>query len=147
MKMSNTIKTGCALGIIGGIVAMIGLVLYLEVDNSAVVTMSVYMLAAVLFFALAGAFSMNSQWSWKVLMFMNFVTLGIIIGGAIADYYNMWWAVVEAVIGILIVIVSVSGETKMWLTEPRCLKLTPFPVGRPGSLILLQFDWKLPCKW
>ena len=119
MKMSNTIKTGCALGIIGGIVAMIGLVLYLEVDNSAVVTMSVYMLAAVLFFALAGAFSMNSQWSWKVLMFMNFVTLGIIIGGAIADYYNMWWAVVEAVIGILIVIVSVSGETKIWLTEPH----------------------------
>ena len=119
MKMSNTIKTGCALGIIGGIVAMIGLVLYLEVDNSAVVTMSVYMLAAVLFFALAGAFSMNSQWSWKVLMFMNFVTLGIIIGGAIADYSNMWWAVVEAVIGILIVICSVSGGPKTWLTEPH----------------------------
>lgn len=119
MKMSKTIKAGCAFGLIGGIVAMIGLVLFLKVEENAVVTMGVYMLAAVLFFAIAGAFGKNSQWSWKVLMFMDFVTLGIIIGGTVAGYFDVWWAVIETAIGIIIVAISNSANSRLWLSEPH----------------------------
>ncbi len=117
--MSKTIKAGCVFGLIGGIVAMIGLVLFFEAEESAVVTMAVYMLVAVLFFAIAGAFGKHSQWSWKVLMFMDFVTLGIVIGGAVAEYFDVWWAVVEAAIGVILVVISNTSGSRTWLSEPR----------------------------
>lgn len=118
MEMSNTVKAGCVLGLVGGIIAMIGLIFFLKEETYAITTMGVYMLAAVMFFALAGAYSATSQWSWKVLMFMNFLTLGVIIGGAIADYYNAAWAAIEAVIGILILVIG-AGPAKIWFSAPR----------------------------
>lgn len=118
MKISNS-KLGCGLGILGGIICMIGLVLYFEAAQSAIVTMSLYMLAAVLFFALAGAFSQTGQWSWNVLMFMAFVTTGIILGGTIAGYYDFWFGFIETIVGILIIAVGALGDTKKFLARPR----------------------------
>jgi len=118
MRINNS-KMGCGLGILGGVICMVGLVLFLEVAQSAIVTMSLYMLAAVLFFALAGAFSRTGQWSWKVLMFMAFVTAGIVLGGTIVGYYDFWFGFIETVIGILIIAVGALGDTKKYLTRPR----------------------------
>ncbi len=115
----NSAKFGCVLGIIGGIVAMIALVICFEPQNDAILTMSLCMLAAVLFFGLAGGFSSTGQWSWRVLMFMCFVTAGIMIGGTMAAYFELWFGAIETVIVVLIAFCALSSSTKHYLERPR----------------------------
>ncbi|MDD2627168.1 MAG: hypothetical protein PHT00_02910 [Candidatus Methanomethylophilus sp.] len=120
--MSNIIwkssaKVGCGLSIIAGIIAMIGLAVYFRPEQGAVLSMAVILLSAALFFGLAGGFTQTAQWSPKVLMFMCFVTAGVIIGGTVAGYYDLWFGGIETVMAILIAACACLKPVRMFITH------------------------------
>ncbi|MCH3978172.1 MAG: hypothetical protein LKJ94_04255 [Candidatus Methanomethylophilus sp.] len=123
MKLNSTIKAGQALGIIGGIIAVIGLVLYLDLEGDGAMdslgTAALMLLVMCLSFALAGAFGMHGQWNWNLLMFMNFLTLGVIAGATAAQYFELWFGCVEFVCIALICVISYSKDGKLWTAEPH----------------------------
>lgn len=119
MKMDITVKLGCALAIFGGIMSFVGMVLDLKIENSALAVMGLYMLSAALFFGVAGGLTGHGQWSWNFLMFMGFLTLGVVVAGAIGDYFNIYVAVVQAALAILVIASSSASGTKAWLSEPH----------------------------
>jgi len=119
MKTSKAMTAGFVFGILGGLVAMFSLVYcYYTPDQFELMNISLSMLSAVLFFAIAGAFTKTGQWSQNILMFMAFVTAGIMVAGTFVDYYPLWFGIIETAIAALIIAVASSTAVKRRLEVP-----------------------------
>jgi uncharacterized membrane protein YfcA len=121
--MSNTLRVGQVLGIIGGVIAVIGLVLFLDLEEDdaadSLILAALLLLVMCMCFALAGAFTKNRQWSWKMLMFMDFLTLGVIAGATVAEYFELWFGCVEFAVVTCIFLVAYTRDAKDWTAEPH----------------------------
>jgi hypothetical protein len=113
----KNVKAGCALGLIGGTISVMCLVIFFETDVDTLSVMGIYMLFAVLFFALAGALTKNNQWSWDVLTLMTFLTIGIIAASVIYELVEPLYGLVLIVIGALIVVTLAFPSSKVWLNR------------------------------
>jgi len=113
----KNVKAGCALGLVGGIVSIMCLAMFFETDADTLSVMGVYMLFAVLFFALAGALTKNSQWSWDVLTLMTFLTIGIIAACMIYELVEPLYGLVLIAIGAMIVATLAFPSSKVWLNR------------------------------
>jgi hypothetical protein len=120
MKMSvtpNGIKTACGLGLLGGVFSVACLALFYKPEDNILPTIAFYMLTAALFFALAGAFVKNSQWNWRVALFVSFINLGIIAGCMAAGYFELWAGIVLLIFDVCIVILETLPSSKKWLNS------------------------------
>ncbi|MCL1979027.1 MAG: hypothetical protein FWG60_02580 [Methanomassiliicoccaceae archaeon] len=115
----GNVKIGSALGFIGGVVCIISMALFFEAEESAVLDMGVYMLIAVMFFALAGGFTKNGPWSWEVLLLMTFLTIGIVVSSAVLGAVDPYAGAILVLIGILIVIGLSMRSSKTWANRMR----------------------------
>lgn len=117
-QINSGSKFGIVLGGIGGILAMIELARFCDFSSTgAVVTLSSLLLIAVMFFALAGAFSKNSPWTSQGMTLFAFLTAAIVVGVTIVDYVELLFGVAEVVVAVLIVLVGYSPATKRFLTK------------------------------
>ncbi|AGI47170.1 hypothetical protein TALC_00156 [Thermoplasmatales archaeon BRNA1] len=119
-NVAPSMKAGLAFALIGGIVAFFAMAFALAyaVDGSGMDTVAdagLYLLMAVLFFALAGGFTRYAQWTQNVLIFMAFLTLGAAIGGFAAGYFELWFGIIEAVLGALCVAAAFMNGTARFL--------------------------------
>jgi hypothetical protein len=115
----NNIKIGGALGLLGGVISIVCMAIFLKIEDSAVAVMGVYMLIAVLFFALAGGFSKGGQWSWDVMLLMTFLTVGSTVCSVIIGITDIVAAAVLVLIGTLMVIILTSPASKTWMNRIR----------------------------
>ncbi|MCL1811494.1 MAG: hypothetical protein FWG41_04695 [Methanomassiliicoccaceae archaeon] len=113
------VKIGCALGFIGGIICMIGLALFFEVEDSALANMGAYMLIAVMFFALAGGFAKGGQWSWNVLLLMTFLTIAAVGCSVIFEVLDVNVGIILVAVGALIVASLSMPSSKTWTNRMR----------------------------
>ena len=85
------------------------------IDSTNVLGVScLYLIVAVLFFALAGGFKENGQWSISMMEFMCFVVIAIILFAAITEIFNVFAAIAliaMAVVVLISVLVSLKSET------------------------------------
>lgn len=117
MKMDKGSKFGMILAGIGGIIAIFGLPYsYLE-DTSTFVPLGVFLLLAVMFFALCGAFNKTGQWTPKALNVYAFITAGITLAVTVVEYINVYLGIIEFVIALLIVVISYIPATKRYVSE------------------------------
>lgn len=121
MKKPAIMNLGLGLGLLGGIVAVASLGIFYEDDDGTIATTGAYLLAACLYFALGGAFAKHGQWSSKVLAFMAFVTVGIIAGGTIAEYYDPRFGVVGTVIAVAIIVIGMTSGVKKYVDSERTI--------------------------
>lgn len=117
--MPRNAKFGAALGFIGGIIGIACLALYFEPEESTLVDMGIFMLIAVMFFALAGGFMRTGQWSWDVLLLMSFLTIGFICAAVVFDIVNIEVAAVMVAIGALIILNLSMPSTKTWTNRMK----------------------------
>lgn len=117
MKMDKGSKFGMFLGGIGGIIAIIGLAISFERDVSTFVPLATFLLLAVMFFALCGAFNKTGQWTPRALTVFAFMTGGIALAVSLVGYINLYIGLAEFVIAMLIVIISYSPATKRFVSQ------------------------------
>ncbi|MDR2845800.1 MAG: hypothetical protein LBV63_00800 [Candidatus Methanoplasma sp.] len=120
--MSTTpkkITAGLVLGIAGGFISVAYLAIFFEANVDNALIMGGYLLTAVLFFALAGAFTQNGPWSWNVLLFMTFLTAGAIAALVIGSYVDLYAGAVLVAIDVLIVLDLLFPSAKVWLDGAR----------------------------
>ncbi|MDR2698523.1 MAG: hypothetical protein LBB30_02440 [Candidatus Methanoplasma sp.] len=115
----RNVKVGGALGFLGGVVCVICLVLFLEIEESALADMGVYMLVAVMFFALAGGFAKGGQWSWEVLLLMTFLTIAVVGGSVVFEAMDLYAGIMLVIIGALIVVSLSVPSSKTWANRMR----------------------------
>ncbi|MBP6021235.1 MAG: hypothetical protein KA502_01425 [Candidatus Methanomethylophilaceae archaeon] len=116
--MSDMIKSvgiGCAVALLGGIVAIACMAMTFELTGNAMAMISFYLLIAALFFASAGAYTKNSQWDTKVTLLIAFLNLAVIILAALYGSISTNIALVLGVFGLLMVIIPSFPSVKVWL--------------------------------
>jgi hypothetical protein len=115
--MPKSMKIGCALGAIGGIISIICLVLFFEADESTILVMGVYMLLAVLFFAQTGAYTRNGQWPWDVLALVTFLTIGVVFAAMIFEVVEREPGILLIIIEALMIMALTRPSAKIWLSR------------------------------
>jgi len=115
----TNVKIGGALGFLGGVVCMVCLVLFFEIEKSALADMGAYMLIAVMFFALGGGLTKSGQWSWDVLLLMTFMTIGVVGGALVFGAVDLYAGAVLVLIGALIVVSLSMPSSRTWANRIR----------------------------
>lgn len=111
------IRIGSILGLVGGVTCLIGMFIEFvpEEDNLSII--GFYLLMAVLFFALAGAFRPEGPWSWKMLNLLTFSTMSLAIVGVIAGYSNVYASAIMSIICVLIIVYLSFPSVKLWMED------------------------------
>jgi len=115
-SIPTSAKFGCAVGLLGGFASMVAMALFFVPEKDALITMGLYMIGAVLFFAIAGGFSNYAQWSWKVLVFMIFMTLGITVTCTAVEYIDVSYSVASIILLAVLLLTAYNSNVKEWLT-------------------------------
>ena len=82
-------------------------------DSNVLGVCCVYLVVAVLFFALAGGFKENGQWSISMMEFMCFVIIAIVLFAAITEVFNVFAAIAliaMAVVVLITILTSLKSE-------------------------------------
>lgn len=103
--MNATDKFGLFVSCLGGIIAIAGLAMYYEYSWDAVTSLGLMLLLSAMFFALGGAFTKNSQWTPKGMVFFGFLTFAVPLIATIGEIFEPIFGVVEAVVALLIIAV------------------------------------------
>jgi hypothetical protein len=122
MKMDSTPKkiyTGMLLGIIGGTLAIFGMVLSFTPDTNSLINMGLCMLCAVAFYGTAGGFRSGGPWNWNMLVAMPFISIAIAIVTTVAGAMNLWIGAALVLIGIVMVLCAACPQSKHWVEMDR----------------------------
>jgi len=118
-KVPRIVKMGSAFGFLGGVISIFCLAIFFTADSDMLSVMGVYMLAAVMFFALAGGLARNGPWSWNVLLLMTFLTISCVGCSVIFGSMDLYAGIVLVLIGALIVLSLAMPSSKIWTNRMR----------------------------
>ncbi|MDY0293138.1 MAG: hypothetical protein RBQ77_01000 [Candidatus Methanomethylophilaceae archaeon] len=113
------VKTAGMLGMLGGVICIVGMVLGFAPETEAVVNMGLCMLAAVLFFAVAGAFRSGGPWTWDTLMLMTFLCAGVTVAVTVLGSFELYLGALLVLISVILILVAACPNTKRWITADR----------------------------
>ena len=78
-------------------------------------TCCMYLIVAVLFFALAGGFKQNGQWNVSMMELMCFVIIAIVVFAAILEIFTLAMALILIVMALFVLVcVLVSLRSENW---------------------------------
>ncbi len=117
----NGIKAACGIALLGGILSVAYLALFYESSEGFLTIAGLYMLTAVLFFALAGAFVRGGQWNQGVSLIVAFLNLGIIGAGILAGFFDQAAGGLLLVLVVCILVLLAMPSSKRWLDTKLCL--------------------------
>lgn len=122
MYYPGAMKGGMACGLLGGLVCFFALAYLLSVDDagmSIVATMAIYLLSAVMFFAMAGGFSKTSQWTQNILIGYCFLAAGVLVAVAVSGLVPLWFFIIEIILVAIAVLCASVGNTAKYLSSPE----------------------------
>ncbi|MGI5964764.1 MAG: hypothetical protein ACOX8L_02800 [Candidatus Methanomethylophilaceae archaeon] len=113
------VKKGFALGIIGGIIAFIGIIDAFDFETAAIVGTCVNMLVSVLFFAAGGMFWNHGPGNWGSAVFLAALATASAIGAVIYGSLNVWIGAILTVIGVAVIFIAANARTGRWISTDR----------------------------
>lgn len=119
IEYPSSMKTGMALALIAGILCFVAMVTEFDQNNPDVLRhMGVYLLVAVVTFAIAGGFSKYAQWTRPVLGGMIFTVAGIAIAFYLLRHVPLWFLIGEIILCATMMTTLSSVQLKGYLNRP-----------------------------
>lgn len=111
-------KTGMAFALLAGIVCFAAMAVQFDPSKDNMIReMSIYLLMAVVCFAVAGGFSQYAQWSRPLLGGMVFFIAAMAIAFYIVRFVPLWFFVVEVVLCVIMLTTLSSVQLKGYLNK------------------------------
>lgn len=111
-------KAGLGIALVGGILCFVAMTTEFDPqDPDTIRNMGIYLLSAVVFFAIAGGFSRYAQWSRPLLGGMVFFGAAIVLALFIAKYIPLWFFVSEIVICVFLISCLSSVQLRGYLQK------------------------------
>lgn len=88
-------------------------------EGGELMTIGVYLATALIFFALAGAFTKNTQWSWEVTFSFLILQILLVISAAYLDAISDLSALVFIILLLPILVFSSNDDVKHWFKLER----------------------------
>lgn len=118
MDAPKCAKIGMSLGFLGGIATFVGFASYGSLNNTQTfVDMAYILLISVMFFAAAGAFRPGTAWTAKGATLMCYLTLAVVVAITATGLGDFAYGLVEAIIAILMVVMSYDKDTQKYISQ------------------------------
>lgn len=109
--------TAFVLASVGALLAMVLAMFFFE--GGELVTIGAYLATALVFFALAGAFTKNTQWTWEIAFSFIILQILLVASAAYLDAISDLSALVFIIILLPILVLSNNDDVKHWFELER----------------------------
>ncbi len=113
---SKTLSLGAIISALGGVAAIAMMSAKFDInDANLFATIGLYLLIAVLFFAIAGSFSAKGQWPFEVVILMGFINAALIIADIIIGFIPLEYGLILVVIAAIVIAdVALANDSRAW---------------------------------
>jgi len=120
-QQPNKMKFGVALGMLGGIIALVAMAYSWTGALDDMYVVGLNMLMAVMFFAAAGTFTKYSPVKGDTVLVISALALAVTVIAAIYDSTFLWVSAILAVIAICCILVGACPNTTKWVDGNRII--------------------------
>ncbi len=106
-------------GLLGGVISIIAMSFAFDGSESSLLKISLCMLCAVFFFAVAGGFRSGGPWNGELLLLMTFICAGTVIASYILGALTLFFTVVLVILAVVMILVGACPKTKRWIISDR----------------------------
>lgn len=117
----NDMKIGTALGMLGGIISIAALGYCWDGGLDGLYGAGLNMLCAVMFFALAGAFTRYSPVAGNSVIGISAVAIASVVIGVLYDATLLWVSILLLVIAIACLLIAACPKTVGWIDGNRVI--------------------------
>ena len=108
------------LAVLGALFTLVIIVLDFDLGSEGMVTkLGIYLLSMILFIAIGGSLSVNGQWSWRTLIFMEILCAAALVSGYLYEVVDLEFTAVLVLLSCLIIMFSASTSTRRWIDKDR----------------------------
>ena len=108
------------LAVLGALFTLVILVLNFDLGSDGMVTMlGIYLLSMILFIAIGGSLSVNGQWSWRTLIFMEILCAAALVSGYLYEIIDLEFTMLLVLLSCLIIMFTASTSTRRWIDKDR----------------------------
>ncbi len=119
--MPSKMKIGFALGLIGGIYALIAMAVSWNGDLDSMATVGLNMLIAVMFFATAGTFTKYAPVAGRTVLIISVLTLAVVILGFVHDATFNHALLIMAILALACILIGACPNTAKWVDNSRLI--------------------------
>lgn len=115
----NKMKIGVALGMLGGIIALVAMAYAWNGTVDSMYTVGMNMLTAVMFFAVAGTFTKYAPVCGNTVLVISALAMAVTVIGALYSATFLAVSVVLAIIAVCCILVGACPNTSHWVDSNR----------------------------
>ena len=120
-QIPNKMKIGCALGMLGGVVSLAAMAYSWTGVLDDMYAVGLNMLAAVMFFAVAGTFTKYSPVCGNTVLVISGLAMAVAIVGALYNATFLWVSILLALIAVCCILVAACPNTTKWVDGNRVI--------------------------
>lgn len=117
----NDMKIGSTLGVVGGIISIAALAYGWDGGLEGLYGVGLNMLCAVMFFALAGAFTKYSPMAGKSVAGICAVTIAAVVIGMLYSATFLWVSILLLIIAAVCLLIAACPNTSNWIDGNRVI--------------------------
>ncbi len=120
-QVPNKMKIGTALGMLGGVIALAAMAYSWTGVLDDMYAVGLNMLAAVMFFAVAGTFTQYSPVCGNTVLVISGLAMAVAIIGALYEATFLWVSILLALIAVCCILVAACPNTTKWVDGNRVI--------------------------
>ena len=120
-QIPNKMKIGTALGMLGGVVSLAAMAYSWTGVLDDMYAVGLNMLAAVMFFAVAGTFTKYSPVCGNTVLVISGLAMAVAIVGALYNATFLWVSILLALIAVCCILVAACPNTTKWVDGNRVI--------------------------
>ncbi len=119
MALPNKMKFGIALGLLGGIIALVAMAYSWGGELDDMYPVGLNMLVAVMFFAAAGTFTKYSPVKGDTVLVISALAMTVTVIAAVYEATFLWVSILLAVIAVCCILIGACPNTSKWVDNNR----------------------------